>query len=378
MPLLLIRLSCVLASGDSSEGWEGQMSGEWSRVTTRRRFLGTAAGVTGALAVSAIESGRADAAGNSENTATLPATTRNFARGPVVLELGGTQQALLKSADGGDTIAQVITYRSGSEPVAHKQIGNVKYEDFALLTNFDIELPYAQWIVDMPNFQVTRKNGAVVVGDFNFAVRSRREFQQALISEITIPMLDASSKDLGYFTIGVTPEHASDGSLKGSISKKSQNVQKRWQIQNFRLEIDGLDCTRVNKIDSFTIKQKIVENRLGESRDVGIVAESVEFPDLAVQFGATSLPSWQKWFDDFVVKGNSSDSDEKSGRIVFLAPDLKTELGVLQFHHVGIYALDPDNEPDSAGALGESLARARALLYVEQMNFTKFGPYALT
>jgi len=354
------------------------MSNERSRVSTRRRFLGTAAGVTGALAVSAIESGRADAAGISENTATLPATTRNFARGPVVLELGGTQQALLKSADGGDTIAQVITYRSGSEPVAHKQIGNVKYEDFALLTNFDIELPYAQWIVDMPNFQATRKNGAVVVGDFNFAVRSRREFQQALISEITIPMLDASSKDLGYFTIGVTPEHASDGSLKGSISKKSQNVQKRWQIQNFRLEIDGLDCTRVNKIDSFTIKQKIVENRLGESRDVGIVAESVEFPDLAVQFGATSLPSWQKWFDDFVVKGNSSDSDEKSGRIVFLAPDLKTELGVLQFHHVGIYALDPDNEPDSAGALGESLARARALLHVEQMNFTKFGPYALT
>ena len=49
MPLLLIRLSCVLASGDSSEGWEGQMSNERSRVSTRRRFLGTAAGVTGAL-----------------------------------------------------------------------------------------------------------------------------------------------------------------------------------------------------------------------------------------------------------------------------------------------------------------------------------------
>ena len=178
------------------------------------------------FAVSAIESGRADAAGISENTATLPATTRNFARGPVVLELGGTQQALLKSADGGDTIAQVITYRSGSEPVAHKQIGNVKYEDFALLTNFDIELPYAQWIVDMPNFQVTRKNGAVVVGDFNFAVRSRREFQQALISEITIPMLDASSKDLGYFTIGVTPgftgssSSASAGNIAGGSCER--------------------------------------------------------------------------------------------------------------------------------------------------------------
>ena len=77
------------------------------------------------FAVSAIESGRADAAGISENTATLPATTRNFARGPVVLELGGTQQALLKSADGGDTIAQVITYRSGSEPV---EVGSTRCE----------------------------------------------------------------------------------------------------------------------------------------------------------------------------------------------------------------------------------------------------------
>src|SRR5439155_4928770 len=221
--LLLSGANHVLASGDSSEGWEGQMSNERSRVTTRRRFLGAAAGVTGVLAVSAIESSRADAAGISENAATSPATTRNFARGPISLELGGVQQAVLKSADGGDTIGQVTTYRSGSDPVAHKQIGNVKYEDFALLTNFDIELPYAQWIVDMPNFQATRKNGAVVVGDFNFAVRSRREFQQALISEIGIPTLDASSKDAGYFTIGVTPEHASDGSPKGSISKKSQN-----------------------------------------------------------------------------------------------------------------------------------------------------------
>ena len=34
-----------------------------------------------------------------------------------------------------------------------------------------VSAPYAQWIVDMPNFQVTRKNGAVVVTSFKFSWR---------------------------------------------------------------------------------------------------------------------------------------------------------------------------------------------------------------
>jgi hypothetical protein len=353
-----------------------------SSATTRRRFLGAAAGVTGALAVSAIEPGRANAAVlPPDGSIATAAQSRPFTRGNVALELAGAQQALLKSGDGGDTVGEVATFRSGSDPVAKKQIGNVKYEGFALFSNFEVGLPYAQWIVDMPNFQGTRKDGAVVVADFQFAVKSRREFKRALIGGITVPTLDASSKDAGYFTIAVTPESASDGSPKGTVTPTAPQgaAQRVWQVRNFRLEIDGLDCTKVAKIESFTIKQQILEFRSGESRDVVILPGTVDFPNLAITFAASTLASWQQWFNSFVVKGNNSDSEEKSGRIVFLQPDLKTELGVLQLHHMGIYHLDPELEPDIAGALPtEAMSRARAELYVEQMNFTKFGPYALT
>ena len=346
-------------------------------MTTRRRFLGTAAGVTGAAIAATIDPNKAAAAQLPRETQATSAHSSAFTKANFTIELANQTQAGLKSADGGESIGQVVAFRNGNDPVANKFLGSVKTEEFHLLTpvSESLGLPWAQWIVDMPNFQGTKKNGAVVTSDFNFAVIRRREFHNALITEIKVPTLDGGSKDAGYLDIAVLPASASDGSPKGkTVAPTLTQPTKVWHTADFKLEIDGLDCTRVARIESFTIKQNVSESQFGEDRFPTLSPTTVEFPDLVVTFAAASLPSWQAWFDDFVVKGNNSDSNEKSGSITFLTPDLKTTLAVLNLHHIGIYRLDPDNEPDES----DKLPRAQANLYVEQMNFTKLGPYALT
>ena len=71
------------------------------------------------------------------------------------------------------------------------------------------------------------------------------------------------------------------------------------------------------------------------------------------------------WHKTFVIDGNASDSEELTGRIVFLGPDLSEELATIDLSHVGIISL----ETESAEANKEEVARFAVELYVEQMAF---------
>jgi hypothetical protein len=45
-----------------------------------------------------------------------------------------------------------------------------------------------------------------VVADFDLRVRQRREFTNALITEVGFPALDAASKDAAHLTVRIKPE----------------------------------------------------------------------------------------------------------------------------------------------------------------------------
>jgi hypothetical protein len=171
-------------------------------------------------------------------------------------------------------------------------------------------------------------------------------------------------------TLKLAPEYTRTKKASGKVQQPTQVEQKRWLPSNFRLEIDGLDCTRVNKIDSFTLKQSVISSPIGENRDYEREPATVEVPNLVITFAATSADSWQKWFDDFVINGNAFDDKEKSGKLTFLTPDLKSELGFVNFFHLGIFKLDDDASED---ATGNVIQRFKAELYCERMEF-HFGP----
>ncbi len=342
------------------------------RTTTRRRFLGTAAGATGVALGAAVWGANqaAAAAVPGEATQRLMADKRSFVAGNFTLELDGVSAGFLKDADGGHAYSDVVVEKLGPDHIARKHIGGVKYEDITVNAGLGMSKAFYDWIAASWAMKFQRKSGSIVAADFNMQARSTREFFNALITETTIPAMDASSKDPAFMTIKWAPEYTRTKASSGKVTAPIATQQKMWLPSNFKLQIDGLDCTKVNKIDAFTVKQSIVANNVGDTRDALLEPGTVEFPDLAITFAASSSETWQKWFDDFVIQGNNGQESEKNGTLTFLSPNLQSELGTVKFFNMGIFKLDDDASED---ANGNVIQRFRALLYCDNMVLSVIG-----
>jgi len=346
---------------------------EQTTTTSRRRFLGTAAGATG-VAIGAAVWGANQAAAAAipgEPAQRLPAADkRSFVSGKFALELDGIGAGWLNDADGGQAFSDVVVEKVGADHVAHKHLAGVKYEDITVTCGTGMSKNFYSWIAASWKVTFARHDGSIVAADFNLQAKSEREFFNALITETTMPAMDASSKDAAFMTVKFAPEFTRDKKGSGKVDQPLPTAQKKWLPSNFRLEIDGLDCTKVNKIDAFTVKQSVATDRIGELKDFQEELAHAEFPNLVITFAESSAASWQKWFQTFVVEGDSGQDQEKGGTLTFLAPDLKSELGKVKFFNLGIFRLDDDASEDATGAV---IRRFQAELYCERMEF-QFGP----
>lgn len=341
------------------------MGEQGGTTTSRRRFLGTAAGATGvALGAAVWGSGQANAASFPQGGAQpLMADKRGFVAGKFTLALDGVQAGWLAETEGGGAVADVVNEKLGADHITKKHLAGVKYEDISVQMGFAMNKAVYDWIAASWSANFVRMNGAITATDFQGNAQQQREFFHALITETGIPACDASLKQAGHLTLKFSPELTRTTKASGGVSTQKQDQQKAWLPSNFRLKIDGLDCTKVSKIDAFTVKQTVVQSPIGEGRDYEQEPARTEFPNLRITLLATSAQSWFDWHQDFVVRGNCSDEDEKSGTLEFLSSNLKDVLAKIELFNIGIFKLedgvfDPVNEPS---------ATVRAELYVERM-----------
>jgi phage tail-like protein len=294
------------------------------------------------------------------------AVARPFTSARFSLEVNGANAGFIKSVEGGGITAEVISEKPGADYFVHKHIGRPKYEDVTLTTDLSLDPAFYDWIASSWNGQYARKDGTVYILDNNNKIMRQDEYINALISEVSFSACDAASKDACKMSVKLAPEYTrfkkGSGKLTVPVVKGHQKI---WLASNFRLEIDGLDCTRVNKVEAFSVKQTVVQDQVGEQRDFPKEVARVEFPNLVVSLAESHAQTWQDWFDDFVVKGNNGQENEKNGSLTFLAPDLKTTLATINFFNLGIFRLTPDK----VEARNEQIRRLQAELYVERMQF---------
>jgi hypothetical protein len=289
--------------------------------------------------------------------------TRAYASGRFALDLDGVACGFLKSVTGGAIAADVVVV-PGPEPYPDKVLGPVRYEELELQLGLSLDRRVYDWIEESWTRNYSRRDGSIVTADPSLKAASEREFFHALLSEVTLPALDGASKDQVYLTVKIAPEYTRLKKGSGKTVKPETGRQKEWLQANFKLDIDGLDCTRVSKIDALTVKQTLVHDDVGEARrDVG-GASKLEFPDLVVSLAQTGSETWTDWFDDFVVKGNCDATKERSGKLTYLSADRKTPLGEVDFFNLGIFRLESESQVEGA----ESVARLRAGLYCERME----------
>jgi len=218
-----------------------------------------------------------------------------------------------------------------------------------------------------------RKNGAVVLFDFDFKQQQRMEFFNALISEVNFPACDAGSKDAAFISLKMRPEYTRMAATTAKGSQKSSSIsagQKaaKMRAANFSLTIGDLDCPGVTAIEAFTVKQRFTES-VGEVRDYEFEPGALDVSNLAVTFAENSKNIFQDWFDDFVIKGNNNQSNERNGKLEYLSANLKDVLFTVTFLNLGIFKL----ERQKFEASSDRIRTVRAEMYCEQITF-KPGP----
>lgn len=295
----------------------------------------------------------------------MPVAVRSYVAGNFMLRLDGADAGFVKSIDGGAISADVIAEPVANSYFVRKHLGPPRYEDFTIQVGWWMGKAFYDWIAASWQMNTMRKNGSIVSYDVNLEARSVRDFYNALITEVTIPPMDASSKDQCYLMVKFTPELIRTKKAAGKATLPPvKAAQEMWLPSNFRLEIGGLDCTRVSAIDAFTVKQKAVLDSIGDARDYLKEPGRIEFPNLSITMAETAAASWFDWFDDFVVKGNNDESREKGGSLIFLSPNRQAELGRVTFFNLGIFKM----AAAKAEPTDEKIQRVTAHLYCERME----------
>ena len=295
---------------------------------------------------------------------------RAFIAGKFAFELDSIRAGWLFKAEGGAAKAEVINEKLGPDHIVKKHIGGVEYEEITISCGSGMSKGLYDWIKNSFDHNYTRKNGSVVAANFNTEELSRLDFFNALIAEIGFPALDAAAKDPCKISLKLKPEYTrykagAGGKISGGSYTVDQAKQKQWLTSNFRLRIDGTDCTRVNKIEALTVKQKNVANPVGEMRDYEQEPANLEIPNLVVTMPESHSKEFFDWHTRFVINGENGDSMEKGGTLEYLSSDLKTTLFTINFEHLGIFKISPDSVESGS----DNIRRVKVEMYCENMSF---------
>ena len=295
------------------------MTVENGHGSSRSAFLKQAAGATLAVAGAGVGAGA---------IASEAAAANGFTSGKFSLEIDGINCGAIAGVVGGDLDYDVVRdVVVGSDGIQRKSLGQPKYEDFTIQIGSGMSKPMYDWIQASWDKGYVRKNGAIIAADFNYKEKARREFTDALITEVTIPALDKASGVPVRGTVTVKFRAASVVEGAGSGAPVQAAKHKAWLCSNFVLVIGGLDTSRVASIDSFTWKQSV-------QADGSVVLDA---GNLGVTFPRASLPSWQRWYDNFAVGGDAT--DERNGTLELVGQD-GTVLNLGLFN-LGLYRLWP-------------------------------------
>lgn len=190
----------------------------------------------------------------------------------------------------------------------------------------------------------------------------RVTLREAIITSVTVPKLDGSSKDAAYFDVEVSAERLSSGK-KVAIDPAVAAPARAWSTANFRVEMGGLPCGRVASVDSFTWRQDVPRDPEGKFINPATPGGAMKRTTLRLSIDAADQAAWTAWQQQFLA-ASDKDAAEKSGTLRLSTADNAVQLAI-QLIGVGFVKF---SKP-AAEANSEKVARFNVELYVEKMAF---------
>jgi hypothetical protein len=318
---------------------------------SRRGFIAGAAGLTGVALSGAWRGAPARAAAGERTGRVLGTTSYAF------LLIGGTVVGTLGSFEGGNRFGEVVSEPPDEDGVVHKHIGDVGYEDITVTCSFGLAGPMYDWITEFANGGGSGRDLSVIITDQSLHKKSRTNFTNSYIHEVMFPTLDAAAAapvhlTAKILTFGPVDRHVVTGPMQGQPSN-----QRQWLPANFRLAIDGLNATKVDRIEAFAIRQQLFDNPPARAK---FTLPRPVVDDLRVRLTEATSDTWFTYLDDF-LDGNDG---EVGGTLTVLAGNLARTLLSVGFTNLGLHRLDRD----PFGASSATVRKVRAELYCEGLS----------
>lgn len=199
------------------------------------------------------------------------------------LELDRGLVGLVGSLEGANVKLDMMSLPSGGAHELHEQTGKTSYEPIKLSVGMEVATPFIEWIEQFFTGNTVRHSGAMLAADLTFRERARREFTDALISEVTFPAM-GSGNQASVLQVTLVPESVTF--LPGSgqkLTPVSSEEQKRWSIGRFLFTIDGMEsaCRRTSKIDAITVKQQIIDQHVGGRSAPLKIPSRIQYPTIS-------------------------------------------------------------------------------------------------
>ena len=291
-----------------------------------------------------------------------------YTAGHFELEIDGHKStAYLRSVEGGSATASPIEEASGTHNQRIKSISVMDIEPFSIDMGISGARDIIKWIGDSWRKKYSRRSGVITHANFNLNRTYEHEFFDALITETTFPKLDGSLKEAAFLKVKVQPERVLE--RKVPAGSKIQPIgglkQKLWSANAFRFSIDGLSgLEMVNRIESFSIKQGIKKSYNGEDRFPSVEPTKLEFPNIVGTVALEYADDLIKWKRDYIDKGLTETSAQKTAVLEFLGPNKKDTLFSVNLFEVGIHKLNILH----SDANDDSIKRVKFELYVGRME----------
>jgi hypothetical protein len=247
------------------------------------------------------------------------------------------QLIILTDYEGGIITGEIIKDK-GPDQVERKHLGGISYEDFIFETRLNAQVKEVirkSWEGD--NAPLTC---SLMDTDAALKATSETVFVDPSLTETIIPKCDGSSKDAAHFRLRIKPALIKIQKGDGKVIQPKITAEKAFLRSNFKFELGNLPCTRVATIDSFSVKK----NENGKPQKNPTVAGKANYPldieNLFLTISIADFSPWLEWHKTFVVDGKNSPSDELSGRLVFLGPNMRDELVAFKLQGVGIFSIE--------------------------------------
>lgn len=199
--------------------------------------------------------------------------------------------------------------------------------------NAGVSKEIARWISGTLDRNVIRKSGEIIVLS-GAKVQSSIRFHDAMITEVTVPAVDSTSKGTAQLKVTILPERveAAAGTFNSSnLQKYGPAASQAWSSGQFKLLIDGVNCKGVKTISSLFIKQGVKKFYTGQDRFPTIEPTNVEDSNLVITLPEASADGFKDWLKKEYSERASS---PKNGSLEYLAPGSTNPLLSLELHGI--------------------------------------------